>query len=35
MTESVVLLLLGVLAIGGVAWTLWDIGTELRRRKLK
>jgi hypothetical protein len=35
MTEAVVLLLLSGLALVGIIWTLWDIRTDLRRRRLK
>lgn len=35
MTESVVLMFLGSFAAGGVGWTLWDIRSDLRRRKYR
>lgn len=31
----VVLLLLGSLVIGGIAWTTWDVLSDLRRHRLK
>ncbi|GAA0529381.1 hypothetical protein GCM10011581_30200 [Saccharopolyspora subtropica] len=34
-TEALVLILMTGLALGGIGWTIWDIRTDLRRRKLK
>lgn len=35
MTEALVLILMAGIALGGISWTVWDIRSDLRRRKLK
>lgn len=34
-TEELVLILMAGIALGGISWTVWDIRSDLRRRKLK
>ncbi|GAA4833616.1 hypothetical protein GCM10025787_11410 [Saccharopolyspora rosea] len=33
MTQTVVLLVMAVVALGGLCWTIWDVRSDLRRRK--
>ncbi|SFD80448.1 hypothetical protein SAMN05216506_106307 [Saccharopolyspora kobensis] len=34
MTQLLLLIVLGGIALGGIGWTAWDIRSDLRRRKL-
>ncbi|NYI84598.1 uncharacterized membrane protein YuzA (DUF378 family) [Saccharopolyspora hordei] len=34
MTQVLLLLVLGGIALGGIGWTAWDICSDLRRRRL-
>lgn len=33
MTQTVVLLVMAAVALGGLCWTAWDVRSDLRRRK--
>ncbi|MDR7299933.1 hypothetical protein JOF55_000114 [Haloactinomyces albus] len=33
MTENLILILLSVVALGGIMWTVWDIHLDRRRRR--